>query len=64
MDAVVHFMGVIRTGDDALATGDTAFGEVAKLGFGVLPLWIVAPEAVHRASFEEHSRADARTIVQ
>jgi len=64
MQSIVHFVGMVRTGDDALAAGDTAFGKVAKLGFGVLPFGVVAPEAAHRASFEEHSCADARTIVQ
>ena len=57
-------MGMVRTGNDALAAGDATFWKVPKLGFGVLPLGIVAPKTAHRASFEEHSCADARTIVQ
>ena len=64
MRAVVDFVGMVRTCDDTLAAGDTPFGYVAKLGFRVLPFGIVAPEAMHGASFEEHSCADARTIVQ
>ena len=64
MHAVVHFVSVVRTGNDALAAGDAAFWKVAKLGFGVLAFGIVAPETAHRASFEEHSCADARSIVQ
>jgi hypothetical protein len=64
MCAVVHFVGMIRTCDDALTAGDTSFGYVAKLGFRVLPFGIVAPEATHGASFEEHGCADARAIVQ
>ena len=57
-------MGMVGTRKNTLAAGDTAFGKVAKLRFRVLPFRIVAPEAAHGASFEEHSCADARTIVQ
>jgi hypothetical protein len=57
-------MGMVGTRKNTLAAGDTAFGTVAKLRFRVLPFRIVAPEAAHGASFEEHSCADARTIVQ
>jgi hypothetical protein len=64
MRAVVHFVGMVRTCDDALTARDTSFGQVAKFGFRVLAFGIVAPEATHGASFEEHSCADARTIVQ
>ena len=55
---------MVWTRNDALAAGDATFWKVAKLGFGVLPFGIVAPEAAHGASFEEYSCADARTIVQ
>ena len=64
MRAVVHFVGMVWTCDDALTAGDTSFGYVAKLGFRALSFGIVAPEAPHRAPLEEHSCADARTIVQ
>jgi hypothetical protein len=64
MDTILHFVGMVWTGDDALAAGDASFRKVAKLRFGVLPFGIMAPETAHRASFEEHSCADARTIVQ
>jgi hypothetical protein len=64
MGAVVLFVGMVRTSDYTLAAGDTSFRKVAKLWLGVLPFGIVAPETAHRASFEEHSRADARSIVQ
>jgi hypothetical protein len=64
MHPAVHFVGMVRTCDDAFGTGDTPFGEVAKFWFRVLTFGIVAPEATHGASFEEHCCADARTIVQ
>jgi len=64
MYAVVHFVGMVRACDDALAAGDTSFGYVAELWFRVLPFGIVAPEAAHGASFQEHGCADARSIVQ
>lgn len=60
----MHFVGVIRAGENALAARDTSFGEITELRFGVLSFRIVAPEALHGASFEEHSCADARAIVQ
>ena len=62
--AVVHLVGIIWTGDDALPAGNASISEIAKLGFGVLPFRIVAPEAAHGTAFEEHGGADARTIVQ
>ena len=64
MNAVVHFVGMVRTCDDALAAGDTSFGYVAELWFRVLPFRIVAPEAAHGAALEEHGGADARSVVQ
>ena len=64
MRAIAHFVGMVGAGEYTLATGDTPFGNVAKLRFRVLPLGIVAPEAVHGASFQEHGCADARAIVQ
>ena len=64
MNTAAHFMGLVRAGDDALATGDTSFRNVAKFRLQMLPFWIVTPEATHGASFQEHGCADARTIVQ
>jgi len=57
-------MSMVWTRDNALTTGNTSFGIIAELRFRVLSFRIVAPEATHGASFEEHSCADARTIVQ
>jgi hypothetical protein len=64
MSTTAHFMSLVWTGDDALATRDASFGKVAKLRFRMLPFWIVTPEATHGTSFQEHSCADARAIVQ
>jgi hypothetical protein len=64
MSAAVHFMGLVRTRDDALTAGDTSFGKVAKFRFRMLPFWIVTPEATHGAPFQEHGCTDARTIMQ
>jgi len=64
MRAIAHFVGMVGAGEYTLATGDTPFGNVAKLRFRVLPLGIVAPEAAQRATFEEDRGADARAIVQ
>jgi hypothetical protein len=64
MPAVMHFVGMVRAGQDTLATVDAAFGNVAELGFGSLSFRIVTPEAAHGASFEEDRGSDARSIVQ
>ena len=64
MRPVIHFMGMIGTGEHALAAGDASFREVAEFRFRVLTFGIVAPEAIHGASLQEHGRAYARTVVQ
>jgi hypothetical protein len=64
MRAIVHFVGIVGARENTLAAGDTSLGIETKLRFRMLPFWIMAPEAAHGASFEEHRCADARTIVQ
>ena len=64
MRAGMHFVGVVWTRDDTLTTRDASLEKVTEFRFGVLPFWIMTPEAMHGASFQEHGRADARTIVQ
>ena len=64
MRAIMHFVCVCWTCEDALAAVDAAFSNETELRLGILPFGIVAPEAAHGASLEEHSGANARTIVQ
>jgi hypothetical protein len=64
VDAVVKFVGVIRTGGDAAATGNATIRVVAKFRCGMLALGVVAPEALHGAAFEEYGCADPRAIMK
>ncbi len=61
---IVHFVGMVRTREDALAAADASIGKVTELGPGMLPFGVVAPETTHRASLEKHSGADAWSVVQ
>ncbi len=64
VDTVMQFMGMVRACFDAFTARDTPIGKITKLRLGMLPFGVVAPEALHRTSFEEHRCADARSIVQ
>ena len=61
---IAEFVGVIGAGKNTLAARDAAFGVVTEFGRGVLTLRVVAPETVHRTTFEEHGGPYPRAIVQ
>ena len=64
VQAIAQFMRMAGAYLDAFAAGDAAVGKVTKLGVGMLPFGVVAPEALHGTTLEEHGCANARSIVQ
>jgi hypothetical protein len=62
--AIMQLVGMVWTGLNTPAAGKTSVGKVAEFRLMTLTLGIVAPETTHRATFEEHSGADARSVVQ
>jgi len=62
--AVMQLMSMAWACLDTFAAGNTSIRKVTEFGVGMLPFGIVAPEALHGTTLEEHGCANARSIVQ